>query len=141
MKARKKIFLLSILILLSIIIGLMFYMSKPRVIRVGNYKYELDIEDKRATLLDYLGDGEAVIPASIGPFDVNVDYEVFSANENVKKIIYPNINIGNLTFFKSIGEKSETIGMLSGEEIKKRLGNFLNHEIGTPRNAFSFRSS
>ena len=38
-------------------------------------------------------------------------------------IIYPNINIGNLTFFKSIDEKSDTIGMLSGEEIKKRLGN------------------
>lgn len=37
-------------------------------------------------------------------------------------IIYPNIDIGNLTFFKSLSESSNTIGMLSGNEIKSRLG-------------------
>lgn len=36
-------------------------------------------------------------------------------------IIYPNIEIGNLTFFNSLDHKSETNGMLSGEEIKKRM--------------------
>lgn len=36
-------------------------------------------------------------------------------------IIYPNIEIGNLTFFKSLDEKSDEIGMLSGEEIKRRM--------------------
>lgn len=36
-------------------------------------------------------------------------------------IIYPNIEIGNLTFFKSLDTKDEHIGMLSGEEIKQRM--------------------
>ena len=36
-------------------------------------------------------------------------------------IIYPNIEIGNLTFFRSLDTKSDTIGMLSGEEIKRRI--------------------
>ncbi len=36
-------------------------------------------------------------------------------------IIYPNIEIGNLTFFPSLDEKSADIGMLSGEEIKRRM--------------------
>lgn len=36
-------------------------------------------------------------------------------------IIYPNIEIGNLTFFKSLNAKSNEIGMLSGEEIQKRI--------------------
>ncbi len=36
-------------------------------------------------------------------------------------IIYPNIEIGNLTFFKSLNKKSKNDGMLSGEEIKKRM--------------------
>ncbi len=36
-------------------------------------------------------------------------------------IIYPNIAIGNLTFFKSLSNKSDKIGMLSGEEIKRRM--------------------
>ena len=35
-------------------------------------------------------------------------------------VIYPNIEVGNLTFFKSLDEKSDKIGMLSGEEIKHR---------------------
>ena len=36
-------------------------------------------------------------------------------------IIYPNIEVGNLTFFKSLDETSQDIGMLSGDEIKKRM--------------------
>ena len=36
-------------------------------------------------------------------------------------IIYPDIEVGNLTFFKSLSEKDEDIGMLSGEEIKRRF--------------------
>ena len=36
-------------------------------------------------------------------------------------IIYPNIEIGNLTFFFFFYTKSDTIGMLSGEEIKRRI--------------------
>lgn len=36
-------------------------------------------------------------------------------------IIYPNIEIGNLTFFPSLDTKSKDIGMLSGEEIKRRM--------------------
>lgn len=36
-------------------------------------------------------------------------------------IIYPNIEIGNLTLFESLDYKSETSGMLSGEEIKRRM--------------------
>ena len=36
-------------------------------------------------------------------------------------IIYPNIEIGNLTFFPSLNYKSEKSGMLSGEEIKQRM--------------------
>lgn len=36
-------------------------------------------------------------------------------------VIYPNIEVGNLTFFKSLDEKSDKIGMLSGEEIKHRM--------------------
>lgn len=36
-------------------------------------------------------------------------------------IIYPNIEIGNLTFFKSLDHKSDELGMLSGEEIKRRM--------------------
>ena len=36
-------------------------------------------------------------------------------------IIYPNIEIGNLTFFDSLDHKSTTSGMLSGEEIKRRM--------------------
>lgn len=35
--------------------------------------------------------------------------------------IYPNIEIGNLTFFESLDTKSSTNGMLSGEEIKRRM--------------------
>lgn len=35
--------------------------------------------------------------------------------------IYPNIEIGNLTFFESLDTKSTTNGMLSGEEIKRRM--------------------
>lgn len=36
-------------------------------------------------------------------------------------IIYPDIEIGNLTFFESLDHKSEENGMLSGEEIKRRM--------------------
>ena len=36
-------------------------------------------------------------------------------------IIYPDIEVGNLTFFKSQDSKSQAAGMLSGEEIKKRM--------------------
>ncbi len=36
-------------------------------------------------------------------------------------IIYPEIKIGNLTFFESLEYKSNNSGMLSGEEIKKRM--------------------
>lgn len=36
-------------------------------------------------------------------------------------IIYPNIDIGNLTFFKSNISNNPNIGMLSGEEIKNRM--------------------
>ncbi len=36
-------------------------------------------------------------------------------------IIYPDIEIGNLTFFKSLDNKSRELGMLSGEEIKRRM--------------------
>ncbi len=36
-------------------------------------------------------------------------------------IIYPDIEMGNLTFFKSLDYNSETKGMLSGEEIKRRM--------------------
>ena len=38
-------------------------------------------------------------------------------------IIYPNIEVGNLTFFESLDYKSSDKGMLSGEEIKKRIKN------------------
>lgn len=36
-------------------------------------------------------------------------------------IIYPDIEIGNLTFFESLDHKSDMSGMLSGEEIKRRM--------------------
>lgn len=36
-------------------------------------------------------------------------------------IIYPGIEIGNLTFFQSLDAISSDIGMLSGEEIKRRM--------------------
>lgn len=36
-------------------------------------------------------------------------------------IIYPNIEIGNLTFFKSLNYKSKKSGILSGKEIKKQI--------------------
>ena len=36
-------------------------------------------------------------------------------------IIVPNIEIGNLAFFKSLDNKNQNAGMLSGEEIKRRM--------------------
>ena len=36
-------------------------------------------------------------------------------------IIYPNIKIGNLSFFKSLDEFDPSYGMLSGNEIKSRM--------------------
>ena len=46
-------------------------------------------------------------------------------------IIYPNIEIGNLTFFKSVDEKSTTNGMLSGKEIERQMN--LGNIIITPQ--------
>lgn len=36
-------------------------------------------------------------------------------------IIYPNIEIGNLTFFDSLSSIDKNVGMISGEEIKRRM--------------------
>ena len=59
-----------------------------------------------------------------GYFEDNYDGEIIINIVATKPTrIYPGINIGNLTFFKSLSENDKTTGMLSGEEIKNRMGN------------------
>ena len=54
----------------------------------------------------------------------NFDGEiVFSIVCTKPTIIYPNIEIANLTFFPSLDTNNKNIGMISGNEIRKRLDN------------------
>ena len=49
------------------------------------------------------------------------DYFMLSIVATNPIIIYSDIEIGNLTFYRSLDEVDNTVGMLSGEEIKKRM--------------------
>lgn len=51
-------------------------------------------------------------------FDGNILLSIVATKPT---IIYPNIEIGNLTFFNSLDQKSKTNGMLSGEQIKAKM--------------------
>lgn len=53
-------------------------------------------------------------------FDGNI---MISIKCSKPTIIYPNIEVGNLSFFRSNDIRSKKIGMLSGEEIKSRMDN------------------
>lgn len=62
------------------------------------------------------------IELNSGYLEDNYDGEILLSIIATKPtIIYPNIEIGNLTFFKSQEERSSQQGMLSGEEIKRRM--------------------
>lgn len=57
-----------------------------------------------------------------GYWDENYDDNILITIICAKRTkIYPGLVIGNLSFFKSLEEKSSTIGMLSGKEIEKQL--------------------
>ena len=62
------------------------------------------------------------IELNSGYLEDNYDGEILLSIIVTKPtIIYPNIDIGNLTFYRSLNEKSDKLGMLSGNEIKKRM--------------------
>ncbi|SDB56789.1 Leucine rich repeat-containing protein [Pseudobutyrivibrio sp. YE44] len=137
MKRGQKIFGISLGLIILLVVIFLLNMNGF----IGDYKYEVNIDDWTITLKEYTGrDTEVVLPTHVGIFKIKfVSIETFSNSKTIEKIVVPNdieylVYIRENDVFRELeyepGRKRDCVNVINCKNFEKIIFPDGMEEIG-----------